>query len=145
MLGEIGKSSTARLIADVLDGTDKKIGILLFDAAYDSMYQPPSILEGSTKKDYTGGVVLVNIKSQMTIKGKVLPIGVSLLHEMGHAKQYIERSIWFEGKFKEVVRMNFGGNRKSNPAKYEIEDQNIQFHEKPVCIDLGLPWREKYD
>ena len=144
IMDELSSSSTARLIVGVLDDSPLKVGVLIFDAEFDSMYQPPSILEGKTK-DYDGGVALVRADSPMKLKGVTLPMGISLIHELGHAKQFVERPIWFEALFRKIVQANFSGTRTTLPEKYEIEDQNVTYHEKPVCKELGFPFRDKYD
>ena len=176
-LSTIYPSSTAQSILSFLRASDKQVGILIIDnsAGFDSMHIPACMLSGdAAAKVFTAGVAVLNVESLMTIGGKKIPLGVSLLHELGHAKQNIERTEWYEAKFNECMRSDdtirklvssdpstkglkgkdlmekkrqlgeqFNAAKKN--AKLEIENENLKQHEKPILVDLGLPFRDKYD
>lgn len=176
-LTTIYASSTAQSILSFLRSSDKAVGILLLDMSggYDSMHIPASVLSGDgATKVFTGGVAVLNVENPLTIRGTVIPLGVSLLHELGHAKQNIERTEWYEAKYAECMRgddaiaklvesdpslkgLSFKLAREKKAelkgqmlaakkaAKLEIEEDNIQRHEKPILVQLGLPFRDKYD
>ncbi|MFN6496352.1 MAG: hypothetical protein RMX65_004840 [Nostoc sp. DedQUE01] len=146
-------SSTAQEILKSLEQSSKVVGILLIDEEYDSMYIPPFLLENGPVNKFDGGIAVVNITSQMKIENTDIPIGVSLMHELGHAKQYIENPTGFETKYKEAM-----GEQKTNyPSELTkqkkgkkisqlvIENENVALHEAPVCHELGLPYRKRYD
>jgi hypothetical protein len=142
-LGTLSASTSAQTIRSFLNGAKEVVGVLITEEV-DSMYIPPSKLAAdSTLARFNGGVAVLNPESTMKIKGTVIPLGVSLIHELGHAKQFLEKPQWFEATFDAAIKG--GGSRATNPAKYEIEDDNVSRHEKPVCLELGKPAREKYD
>jgi hypothetical protein len=66
----------------------------------------PSALAGGTAGKYTGGIAVVNINTPMSIKGSQIPLGVSLLHEVGHAKQCIDNLGWYEGLYTKILENN---------------------------------------
>jgi hypothetical protein len=143
-LGQVGTSSTAQMIAGFMDSTDKNIGILIIDneAGFDSMYIPPSALKNDPPLvRFSGGIAVVNIESTMKIKGQVVPLGVSMMHELGHAKQYVENPAWFENTYAAAMRISSGPNK----PKLDIENDNVTRHEAPILKDLGLPFRTTYD
>ena len=139
-LTEVNGSSTAKALQSFLSASPLSIGVLLIDEGFDSMYIPPSNLTSVPElKDYSGGIAVLNVDNPMKMSGKVLPLGVSLMHELGHAKQYIEKPSWFVGHYEAATK-------KSNKAsQLEIENDNVQRHEQPICEELKLPFRTKYD
>lgn len=139
---QVDGSSKAQEINMALSGAKLNIGVLLInnDAGFDSMYIPPKALEGdSALKRFDGGVAVLNIESILKITGVALPIGVSLMHELGHAKQYVEKPEWFTNQFLAATQ------KGSKEAQLAIENDNVQRHEKPICVELGKPHRDKYD
>jgi hypothetical protein len=144
-------SPTAQGLLASLEKSPKSVGVLLIDENFDSMYIPPFVFSGGAPFD--GGIAVVNIKSPMTIKGSEIPLGVSLMHELGHAKQYIEAPVAFERKYKEAM----GQKKTDYPSELTrtragekisqliIENENVALHEAPVCDELGLPFRSRYD
>lgn len=68
----------------------------------------------------------------------VYPPEIVLLHEIGHAKQYIENPSWF-GK-KGVDQAIIEGSK----TVVEIEADNLRRHEHPVCQEYGLKQRQNY-
>jgi hypothetical protein len=119
------------------------VGVLIVNKSVDSMYMPPVAFDSvDALKHFTGGIAILNVSSIMKIKGISVPLGVSLMHELGHAKQYIEDAKGFVGNF-EKVRKNLG--KASKEAKLNIENDNIQRHEMPICQELKCPFRAKYD
>jgi|ERR1017187_9955385 hypothetical protein len=143
-LGQVSASSTAQLIAVFMDEAKQNIGILFInnEGGFDSMFIPPSALAADNAlTGFTGGVAVVNIESGMKISGKAIPLGVSMMHELGHAKQYIEKPAWFENNYAAAMKVTKGVNQ----PKLDIENDNLARHEAPVLKELGLPFRLKYD
>jgi hypothetical protein len=159
---ELSKSETANTVLEALKHSPKKVGVLIFttedagedDFVSDSAYIPPHIPWGAA---YDGGLVVLNVTMPMWIQKKQLPLGVSLLHECGHAKQFLDNSKRFT-KYYNIAKTLDG--KKSKKIKAEaarlhipedkaatlaIENENIQLYEKPTLEQLGLPFREKYD
>jgi hypothetical protein len=66
------------------------------------------------------------------------PPEISLIHEIGHMKQYIEDPDQFA---KKVQGLNVDGNK----GTAEIEADNLRRHENPICKELGLLQRVKYN
>lgn len=94
--GEVKPSSTAMMVLNFLHGHPKKVG-LLFTESCDSKYHCAHEYAGAgeTLEKYTGGIAVVHVKNPLTIKGETLPLGVSMMHELGHAKQFIDRPSLF--------------------------------------------------
>jgi hypothetical protein len=63
---------------------------------------------------------------------------ITLLHELGHFRQYIEDATRFasRGPTGEIV--------EGKMAVKDIEADNLRRHENPVCKELGLPQRLQY-
>jgi len=144
-------SPTANAILAFLEQSPKNVGILFIDKDFDSMYIPPFVLPDDVSFD--GGIAVVNVLSPINIGGTDIPLGVSLMHELGHAKQFIEAPVDFENKYKEAmgqVKSNYPSEltRKKKGEKISqliIENENVALHEAPICDDLGLPFRKRYD
>lgn len=184
-LNDVRASSKAQAILEFLRSSKTPVGILLVDnsSGIDSMHIAPSGLTEESTKRFTGGVAVVNIGSPMKIKDAAIPIGVSLIHELGHAKQCIENPQWYEDLSAKILRNNsIVGEGKLNELKTRVVDQhaslkglkfpeqrarkpklleefeaeygngprrtlendNLARHEKPVLIELGLPFRDDY-
>jgi hypothetical protein len=184
-LSDVRASSKAQAILEFLRSSSTPVGILIIDgsAGVDSMHIAPSGLTEEATKRFTGGVAVVNISSPMTIKGSQIPIGVSLIHELGHAKQCIENPQWYEDLSAKILRNNsIVGEGKLNALKTQVVDQhaslkglkfpqqkllkpklleefeaeygngprrtlendNLARHEKPVLIEMRLPFRDDY-
>jgi hypothetical protein len=183
--GELMGSSKAQEILSFLNSSAALVGVLIVDGGSDSLHMAPSAMAGGTAAKYTGGVAVVNINTPMKIKGTDIPLGVSLLHELGHAKQAIENAIWYEDLYSKILQNNvraakglvsserdafvlsdarvtgatgnFGAKRKvreavaaeweaqfGNGPRRTLENDNLAKHEKPVLVELGLPFRDDY-
>jgi hypothetical protein len=145
-----------------LDPSSSKltVGVLLIDHGFDSMYIPPFQLYPDGGGVYSGGVAVLNVTNPLTIENVELPLGVSLIHELGHAVQYAEDPVGFQDKFNQAQSGSKARTRfditdsegraltrsysNADIAKLEIENDNVARHEAPVCDELGLPYRRKY-
>ncbi len=67
------------------------------------------------------------------------PPMITLIHELGHAKQYIEDP----GRF--AHKAANGTILAGSVSLSMIENDNLKRHENPVCNELGLLLRIKYD
>jgi hypothetical protein len=65
------------------------------------------------------------------------PPEITLLHELGHAKQYIENPGWFGS-------IGPGGAVPGSMETKDIEADNLRRHENPVCKDYNLLQRVNY-
>jgi hypothetical protein len=65
------------------------------------------------------------------------PPEITLLHELGHAKQYIENPAWFGSN-------GPSGQLAGSKETKEIEADNLKRHENPVCKEYGLLQRVNY-
>jgi len=138
-LGQVGASSKAQQLAGFLDSSNNNVGVLIIDRDFDSMYIPPEALSKDVALSrFTGGVAVLNVNSIMKIKGNAMPLGISLMHELGHSAQYISKPQWFYNKYKLAINNN-------QEAKLLIENDNVTRYEKPICRELGLSYRDKYD
>lgn len=176
LLSDASKSSKAQEMLAFIRKNGKVVGLLLVDmtSGSDSMFIPPSVLSAVPElKEFDGGVAVVNIENPLNIRGTNCGLAVSTVHELGHAKQFMERPQWFEGKFAETMRsedqirsdVNAGLQGLTSPkersakrndlqakfalakkqAKLDIENDNLQRHEKPMLMQMGLPFRDTYD
>ena len=68
----------------------------------------------------------------------VYPPEITLIHELGHAKQYIEDTSIFASKT--VDGLVTEGSKSID----DIEADNLKRHENPVCKEMGLYQRVKY-
>jgi hypothetical protein len=158
-LKEVKASATAKGIIDALTKAPKKIGILIIDEGFDSMYIPPHILaDVENAADFTGGVAVLNSKSIMKIGGQAIPLGVSLMHELGHAKQSLTNAKRFE-KYFNLANQKDGAKQSKKiaalalqlkksidkAAQLAIENENVTLHEKPICTEIGCNSRDSYD
>jgi hypothetical protein len=155
---EVGKSSVARGIFEILEESAFIIGVLIINREVDSMYIPP--FQFNASGTYSGGIAVLNTTSPLQIEGVTLPLGVSLIHELGHAVQYMEDPNAFESKFttaqsgsSETTQFNITDSegkaltkdiKNTLIALLSIENDNVARHEAPVCNDLNLPFRKKY-
>lgn len=155
---EVIASSVAKKVFAQLEESGFNIGVLLVNQSVDSMYIPPFQYDGGGA--YTGGIAVLNVTNPLKIGDVTLPLGVSLIHELGHAVQYITDSSGFKSKF-ETVQSGSSASTKFNitnaegkaltkfikntlVAQLSIENDNVARHEAPVCDDLNLPFRKKY-
>lgn len=151
---EVTSSSTAKCIDIYLAESKKLVGILFTDDA-DSSHVPAHCLEGAASlSKFTGGIAVVNPTGRLIPGGKwegqagggkgPLPLGVSLYHELGHAMQNVQTPEWYEEMTKKYM---FDGTpaKTKKFVQLEIEHQNLAQHEIPICRELGLPYRMKYD
>lgn len=65
-----------------------------------------------------------------------IPALVCLYHELGHAKQYYEKKIWYNSAI--TVRDSMG-------VPYQIEYDNLHQHEDPLLREMGIPIRKRYE
>jgi hypothetical protein len=109
--------------------------------------------------DLGGSVVLWNPGAFMTATDKLSskPVGrlvrnvaeeeaegeqspaMGLIHEFGHARQYLLKNVWFMAKFNEAM-----SDTESDTARNQLEDDNIRTVESVVARQLGEPVRWKY-
>jgi hypothetical protein len=155
---DVIKSPVAQKVFSTLEKWSSNVGVLFVDKGVDSMYIPPFQYNGGGT--YSGGIAVVNATNPLEIGDTKLPLGVSLIHELGHAVQYKEDASGFEEKFKTANSdrsdnqkfsiMNADGKaltkyvKATKVAQLMIENDNVARHEAPVCDDLGLPFRKKY-
>lgn len=108
---------------EVVEGAKEQIHLHV-TTERDSTFQHPP---GSTAFDAYWNP---DIRLQLT-SGQVQSPAVALIHELGHARQCIEKLAWYEAR--------------SDGSRYlEIEDDNVATHEKPVAAALGEPTRDQY-
>jgi hypothetical protein len=149
---QVNASSTANAILKFLEESSKTVGVLLIDKDFDSMYIPPFVFEPDAVP-FDGGIAVVNILSPIKIEDTEIPLGVSLMHELGHAKQYIEAPVDFEQKYQEAkgeIKTNYPSEltrtkKGEKISQLIIENENVALHEAPICNDLDLPFRKRYD
>lgn len=155
---EVIASTVAQKVFATLEQSALKIGVLFVNEGVDSMYIPPFQYDGGGT--YSGGVAVVNTTNPLKIGDTTLPLGVSLIHELGHAVQYLQDPSGFKSKFESVQSgssattkfsiTNAEGKaltkyiKNTLVAQLSIENDNVARHEAPVCDDLGLPFRKKY-
>ncbi len=63
---------------------------------------------------------------------------VLLFHELGHAAQWITRRDWF-------MQSKAASDAAREDYYVEIEKDNLERHERPMCMELGVPCRWHYD
>jgi hypothetical protein len=137
--GQVIGSETANMIMAFLTGSRMEVGLFVIDEGFDSMHIPPhGLAEDPNLAKFTGGIAVLNVTNPMKIRETTVGIGVSMMHELGHAKQCIENPPWYAGKAAQALN-------GSKSAKLEIENDNVGRHEKPILVELGLPFRDKYD
>lgn len=141
---EVMGSPTARTLLDFLESSAENVGVMLIQDTSDSMYIPPFHLRKHGINEYNGGIAVINVCSPLVISGQTLTVGVSLMHELGHARQYLLAPGAFEMKFNESES---GNNivRGRNVPNLIIENENVALHEAPICDELGLPFRGNYE
>jgi hypothetical protein len=66
---------------------------------------------------------------------------IALLHEIGHAVQWIKKTDWYISK----VSTAMGGGSDSQAAKLAVENDNIETHETPVARELKEGVRKDYN
>ena len=136
------KSSTARGIVDFVEKDKTQVQLLVTDV--DGAFGPKNNEYG-----FDGPCIVWNPGGHFKTNGAEItgsfpsgapkfdkklavtyPPEITLLHELGHAKQFIEGG-WFgpDGPLKDVA---------------EVEADNLKRHENPVCKDYGLLQRVKY-
>lgn len=181
--GQLMNSSHAQEVLSFLQSSGSLVGVLIVDSGSDSLHMAPSAMAGGTAAKYTGGLAVVNITTPMSIKGTAIPLGVSFLHEIGHAKQCIEKPGWYEDLYAKILKNNSAARTATrdrdkfisedsrvqsfkgkfpqlralknevgaewesvfgNGPRRTLENDNLAKHEKPVLIDLGLPYRDDY-
>jgi len=154
------KSKSASEIIQFLSEASETTGILVTDkntANVDSMHLPAChCAKFPQLEEFTGGVVIFNHTSLMTIHGQQLPKLVSLIHEMGHAVQNINNKAEYEDHYNKYwefenlakeckdTKKRSEYKEEAKKHKYAIENDNIQKHEKPVCVELDIKPREEY-
>jgi hypothetical protein len=134
------RSTTAKQVIDFVQGDRTEIQILVTNV--DGAFGPHNEAYG-----FTGPCIIWYPGGQFNTRGATIkgyrpnnspifdkkmavtyPPEITLLHELGHAKQFIEGG-WFDG---------------SKDVK-DIEADNLRRHENPVCKEYGLLQRVKYD
>jgi hypothetical protein len=66
---------------------------------------------------------------------------IALLHEMGHAVQWIKKTSWYISQ----VTAAMGGGQGAQAAKLAVENDNIDTHETPVARELKEGIRKDYN
>lgn len=140
----LSKSKTAMKIISQLDTLDNIIGLLISNNAPDCTYTPPSCLKLSDY-GFDGGLAIVNPDLKITFSvGKEyikLPSEISLVHELGHAFQYLILG----NPYKKYLDEWTIGVDAWNKVSMSVENPNVKEHEAPVCKELKLPyWRVGY-
>ena len=93
---DVKASATAMMILNYVRHDQRKVG-LLFTKSCDSKYHCAHEYAGAGEQleKYTGGIAVVNVDWPLIIQMETLPLGVSMLHELGHAKQFFDRPSLF--------------------------------------------------
>ena len=144
------KSPTARTIIQSVDKSTVQIQVLITEAAGAfGPYSPewaflgPCLVWDAGGIFKTKGAAITGYRpsgSPMYAGKKVdvaYPPEITLIHEIGHAKQYIETPEWF------------GSNGPTGPVAgtketKDIEADNLKRHENPVYKEYGLLQRVAY-
>jgi len=159
--GQVTGSSTAAMIISYLTSSPKCVGVyfsMMEDGGLDSMYFDPKSASAcnSALSKYDGGIALVALDNPMWIGRVQIPLGVSMMHELGHAKQYLEKPAWYEALVDIVKNNNVSPQiaeslketqkytKPAQDAKMAIELDNITRHEGPICTEMGKPVRTSY-
>jgi len=66
---------------------------------------------------------------------------IALLHEIGHAVQWIDKTGWYIN----LVNTAMQGGKAGDTAKLAVENDNIDSHETPVARELGEGTRKDYN
>ena len=71
---------------------------------------------------------------------------VCLLHELGHAHQWLTKREWYTQRVNKIKASGFNLSDKGiKSLRDEVENDNIKENETPVAKQLGQGWRDKYD
>ena len=155
---EVIGSKTAKYIFARLEEASNKFGVLVLDSGCDSMYVPPF---KNKEGGHDGGFVILNVDNPLIISGTTLPLGISLIHELGHAVQWVDDPSRFETLFEQatnaldspsmavVKESKWGGTtvvtKGGRAAQLVIENSNVAAHEATTCNELGLTYRSNYE
>ncbi len=148
------RSPTAATIIDFLENKSPTVQIsILVTEVEDGAFGPFSLVWGFTgpcivwtpsKSFNTRGAEITGYRDSGAPKitgskvAVIYPSEIVLLHELGHAKQYIENPDWFSSQ-------GAGGIvRPGSKTTNEIEADNLKRHEVPVCKEYGLAQRQNY-
>lgn len=63
---------------------------------------------------------------------------IQLFHELGHVAQWITRRDWF-------LENKAASDLAGEPYYVAIEKDNLERYERPMCIEMGVPFRLCYD
>jgi hypothetical protein len=147
------KSPTAASIIDFVENKSPAVQISILVTDVEGAFGPfdmelgftgPCIVWTPGKSFTTRGANITGYRPNGTpmIAGKkvevVYPSEIVLLHEIGHAKQFIENPGWFS---------SMGPDRaitSGSKSVAEIEADNLRRHEHPVCREYGLAQRQNY-
>ena len=148
------RSQTAKSIIDFVENRSPSVQISILVAEIEGAFGPfslewaftgPCIVWAPGKSFTTRGADITGYRPSGApiISGKrvdvVYPSEIVLLHEIGHAKQYIENPGWFGSQ-------GIGGAIVAgSKTTIEIQADNLRRHEVPVCKEYGLPQRQNYN
>ncbi len=153
-------SKTAQYVFSRLEKAPQKFGVLIVNSGsgVDSMYVPPF---NCSDDGHDGGFAILNVDSPLVISDQTLPLGISLIHELGHAVQWLDAPDRFETLFKQaqgqidsssmniVAATKWGGTtvvvKGNRTAQLVIENSNVAAHEATTCVELDLPYRSNYE
>jgi hypothetical protein len=102
--------------------------------------------ELNTSQTLSGSVITWDPAASNQTENGLQGPEIGLIHEMGHALQYMENRGWYMAytrMYLEAKRQNPNG--KSHPAQKVVEKDVLIAYEKKVARQLGQGWREKYD
>ncbi|MGA3400411.1 MAG: hypothetical protein ABSC95_14420 [Acetobacteraceae bacterium] len=148
------KSKAAAAIIDFLENKSPTVQISVLVCEVEGAFGPfsmewaftgPCIVWTPGKSFTTRGADITGYRAATgapIISGKkadvVYPSEIVLIHELGHAKQYIENPGWF------ASQGGGGAVVAGSKTTAEIEADNLRRHEHPVCKDYGLLQRQNY-
>ena len=130
------KTAPGAAIMSAIEAGDEDIHVFLVASPYgDSHFDPdfPMVVLNMAKPHFFPHKRDPEAERPQTVTPTIL-----LFHELGHAAQWITRRAWF-------MESSAKSNRAKEPYFVEIEKDNLERHERPMCIELGHPCRWHYD
>jgi hypothetical protein len=101
--------------------------------------------EMAAQHGFTGSVIVWDpvglISARADLQCTFQSPAIALLHEIGHAVQWIDKASWYIAN----VNTAMGGGKGGDAAKLEIENDNIDTHETPVARELKEGTRANYN
>jgi hypothetical protein len=121
-------------ILDYLEAQDN-ITVRLYAYGSRSNYDPPDRM-------FKGGLVSWNVYDWTQVVNEAEELAtfstpsIALIHELGHAYQYFY--------YPDIRKLMKKGRHLKDAQNLEIEAQNLMMHERPVAIELGECYRDRY-